>query len=192
MGQKYAAYDANGNITAFYDSIDSPVPAEVANVLKLTDAQWQACINEPGKWCAPAGVLTAVPAPSVAQQLASAQAAQIAALSASCAAAIVAGFTSTALGSVYTYPSKLTDQQNLSASVLASLMPGLPANWMTPFWCEDAGGNWSFVSHTAQQIQRVGQDGKEAILACIEKNQTLVEEAKKATSIEDVLAVDWT
>lgn len=191
MGQKFAAYSAQGAITAFYDSVDSPVPDGVVNVMELTDEQWRTCINEQGKWYAPGGVLTTMPAPTSAQQLASAQAAQLASLSASCAAAIVGGFTSTALGSVYTYPSKPTDQQNLSASVLASLMPDLPANWQTPFWCEDATGKWAFVNHTAAQIQQVGQDGKAAILDCMAKNATLSAEVMAAATVGAVQAITW-
>ncbi|PAJ77731.1 phage tail assembly chaperone [Burkholderia ubonensis] len=40
MGQKYAAFDAQGNITAFYDSVDSPAPDGVANVVEISAAQW--------------------------------------------------------------------------------------------------------------------------------------------------------
>ncbi|MEF9443650.1 phage tail protein [Burkholderia sp. MS389] len=31
-GKKFAAFDAQGNVTAFYDSVDSPVPDEVSAV----------------------------------------------------------------------------------------------------------------------------------------------------------------
>ncbi|BCF96645.1 hypothetical protein PPGU19_012140 [Paraburkholderia sp. PGU19] len=48
MGQKFAAYDAQGNITAYYDAIDSPVPSGVTSTLEITDAQWQACISTQG------------------------------------------------------------------------------------------------------------------------------------------------
>ncbi|KVC87936.1 phage tail protein [Burkholderia ubonensis] len=44
MGQKYAAFDAQGNITAFYDSIDSPVPQGVT-VIDISDEQWRDLIN---------------------------------------------------------------------------------------------------------------------------------------------------
>ncbi|KVN23559.1 tail fiber assembly protein [Burkholderia pyrrocinia] len=39
MGQKFAAFDAQGNITAFYDSIDSPVPQGVP-VIEISNEQW--------------------------------------------------------------------------------------------------------------------------------------------------------
>lgn len=72
MGQKYAAYDAIGSITAYYDSIDSPVPAGV-NVIQITGAQWKTCISSQG-WTVSSGTLVA-PAPLTTAQLAAQQAA---------------------------------------------------------------------------------------------------------------------
>ena len=48
MGQKFAAYDAQGNITAYYDSVDSPIPSGVTDVLAITDEQWQSCLSTAG------------------------------------------------------------------------------------------------------------------------------------------------
>lgn len=48
MGQKFVAFDSNGDIAAFYDSEDSPVPAGVNSVIEITDAQWQTCVSTPG------------------------------------------------------------------------------------------------------------------------------------------------
>ncbi|KVO02860.1 hypothetical protein [Burkholderia ubonensis] len=39
MGQKYAAFSAQGAITAFYDSADSPVPQGVS-VIAISEQQW--------------------------------------------------------------------------------------------------------------------------------------------------------
>lgn len=94
-------------------------------------------------------------------------------LDAACAATILGGFSSDALGTAYTYPAKDTDQQNLASSVLASLMPGLPGDWTTPFWCADETGNWAMRPHTAVQIQQVGVDGKTAIIAAIQQKAAL-------------------
>lgn len=129
----------------------------------------------------------ALKAPTLAQ----AQVTQIQSLSMACQSAISMGFSSTALGSVHTYPAKDTDQQNLSASILASLLPGLPNTWTTPFWCEDSNGNWALLPHTVAQIQQVGQDGKAAILANIEKNAGLAAQVSAATSIAAVQAIIW-
>lgn len=135
--------------------------------------------------------VVAPPAPTAAALLAQAQASQIQILSAACQAEILAGFTSSALGSAYTYPAKPTDQQNLSASVLASLMPGLASTWTTPFWCADASGVWAMRAHTAAQIQQVGIDGKAATVAAIEKNATLAGQVQAATTVAAVQAIVW-
>jgi len=44
MGKKFAAFDASGNITAFYDDEDSPVPDGVQS-LELSHDQWMTCIT---------------------------------------------------------------------------------------------------------------------------------------------------
>lgn len=135
------------------------------------------------------GEVVIVPAPSAT--LSEVQAAKVAELSAACQAHIYAGFQSSALGTVHTYPAKDKDQANLSGSVVASLLPGLPAGWVTPFWCEDAAGAWAFVPHTAAQIQQVGADGKSAIIAALEKNATLATQVMAATTVAAVQAVAW-
>lgn len=72
MSQKFAAFDAQGNITAFYDNIDSPVPIGV-NAIQITDAQWQTCISTPG-FTVKSGALVA-PSPPTATQIAAQKAA---------------------------------------------------------------------------------------------------------------------
>lgn len=128
--------------------------------------------------------------PKPAPTLDDLKAAKVAALSISCKAAIVAGFDSSALGSVHHYPSKDTDQMNLSSSVLASILPGNPADWTTPFWCAD-GDTWAFVPHTATQIQQVGRDAKAAILTLMAKNAQLAAQAMAATDPAELDAIAW-
>ena len=108
-----------------------------------------------------------------------------------CRAAIIAGFVSDALGSAHTYPSEETDQANLSSSVLASILPGNPGNWATPFLCADAAGNWDYRAHTAVQIRKVGVDAKAAILAKLIAKAELFKTVMQAQSIEAVEAVSW-
>jgi hypothetical protein len=72
MGQKFAAYNAQGAITGFYDSVDSPLPTGVT-ALEITDAQWQTCLATPGYSVAD-GALVA-PATPTAAQIAAQQAA---------------------------------------------------------------------------------------------------------------------
>ena len=120
-----------------------------------------------------------------------AKTAQLAILSASCQAQIYAGFQSSALGTVHTYPAKDKDQSNLAASVLASMYPDLPSNWTTPFWCCDSNGVWAFVPHTSAQIQQVGVDGKVAIVSALQKNAALQAQVRAANTVADVEAVTW-
>lgn len=118
--------------------------------------------------------------------------AALAILEAGCAATILEGFTSAALGQPYRYPAKLTDQSNLQASVLASLFPGLAEDWSTPFWCQDAAGTWAYRPHTAAQIQQVGTDGKDAINACIAHKIQLEQQLAKANTLAEAEAITWT
>ncbi|MFL9898554.1 phage tail assembly chaperone [Paraburkholderia fungorum] len=48
MGQKQAACDSTGAIVAFYDTIDSPAPENVA-VANITDEQWQFLLDGQAK-----------------------------------------------------------------------------------------------------------------------------------------------
>ena len=105
--------------------------------------------------------------------------------------AIVGGFVSSALGSPHLYPSNETDQGNLIASVTASLYPGLPGDWTTPFLCADAAGHWTYRNHTAAQIQQVGADGKAAILGKLVAKAQKHLQVDAAESIEAVEAVSW-
>ena len=119
---------------------------------------------------------------------------KLAELDAACAAAIVLGFTSDALGEVHTYPSKGTDQANLTASfadALAALLAG-EEDWTTPFWCMNSAGIWDMREHTAAQITAVGKTGKAIILAYQQKNIALQKKVLAATTAEEVAAISWT
>ena len=131
------------------------------------------------------------PAPTAAQILAQAQTTQSAALTSACAAAIVAGFASSALGSAHTYPSQPTDQTNLIGAVTASQSPGLPSTWACNFWCADSSGAWAFRSHTAAQIQQVLADGLAAREALSTKLAGLVAQVQAAATTAAVQAIVW-
>lgn len=181
---QFLTYNGNGPFTGAYIQDEPPVGV---SYIEVGDADY---LN----WCNLSyqdGAIVPTPGPSAAQQLATSQAAQKASVSQACQDAILAGFTSSALGSPHAYPAKFTDQQNLNASVTASLLPGVDANWTTPFWCAGADGNWTYAEHTAAQIQRAGADGKAAILACLTKNQQLAAQIDAATTIEAVQAITW-
>lgn len=65
MSQKFAAYDAQGRINAFYDDEDSPPPAGVAT-LEITDEEWQTCLGLPS-YTVVNGALVAPTPPSAAE-----------------------------------------------------------------------------------------------------------------------------
>lgn len=78
MGQKFAAYDATGEIIAFYDDVDSPAPQGV-NTIPLSTDQWQACISGSGTYLVQNDALVLAPVDSNAE-LANAKAAVKAAI----------------------------------------------------------------------------------------------------------------
>lgn len=157
-----------------------PAPGE-HQVVQLVNGTWQ-LVTDPNYVQPP-------PPPSL-DELKATKAEEI---SNACAAQIMGGLPSSALGQVYTYPTKLTDQSNLSASILDSLLPVNTADgsYTTPFWCMDGGGNWAWVNHTAIQIQQVGRDLKLEILNCQGKNANLQAQIQAATTIDAVNAITW-
>jgi hypothetical protein len=179
MGQKYAAYNAQGAITGFYDSVDSPVPPGV-NAIAITNAQWLAAIG--GGYTVVSGALVAPATPSAAQLLAQAQAAQIAALSATCQGAIVAGFSSSALGSAYAYPSTLQDQMNQNTVAGGSMGGSL--------WCE-MGGAWAMKAHTQAQAQAVVANFAAWLNACQQQLVSLTAQVNGAATVAAAQAISW-
>lgn len=127
------------------------------------------------------------PGPKISQV----RALQLRVIEKACEADIVAGFTSAALGEEHTYPSKLTDQANLAASVSVSREPYLPEGWYAPFWCVDAEGAWEYRHHTAEQIRRVGMDGYLSNLAKLQRKGQLEAQINEAATPEEVVAITW-
>lgn len=115
---------------------------------------------------------------------------KIAELRAACNATMISGYASSALGTPHTYPSTQLDQQNMIASVTASLLP-TPPGWSTPFWCVDANGVWALTLHTVQQIQQAGLDGKAFIVSCQQKLLSLSTQTLMANTADAVAAIVW-
>lgn len=115
--------------------------------------------------------------------LATARTNKIAALTTACAAAITAGFQSSALGSAYTYPSTLTDQSNQQSA--ASNPSG------GSLWCESAGGTWALVAHTQAQAQAVLESFVAQLNSCQEKLATLTTQVNAATTAAAAQAIAW-
>ena len=128
---------------------------------------------------------------ALAPSLGEIRAARIAALRAACAAAIVGGFTSSALGAPHTYPSAPTDQVNLMGSATASLLPGITESWSTPFWCADAGGAWAYRAHSAAAIQALFDAGKDHVVACQTALAVLTAEVESAADAAAISAIVW-
>ncbi|CAJ0809235.1 hypothetical protein [Ralstonia flaminis] len=187
MNQKFAAHDSQGHITAYYDSIDSPVPEGVTNIIEITHDEWQACLNQPG-YAVTNGTLVAPLPPTEAQLLKQAQAGLSNKVNAACANALVGGFTSSALGGAHAYPSQDDDQRNLQNAVSAAAIA--PSNWTTPIWCA-SNDAWSFAPHTAAQVQQVNADWLAYRVAAQQKYAGLIAKINAATSIEEVQAIDW-
>ena len=118
------------------------------------------------------------PGPTLGQ----AQAAQIALLRTACQSAITGGFTSSALGSVYGYPSDPTSQSNLN-TVAGSPSGGSP-------WCE-SGGVWAMKPHTQSQAQAVLASFVAWLNACQAQLATLTGEVQAATTVSAVQAITW-
>lgn len=120
--------------------------------------------------------------PTDAYLLAKAQTEKITSLSAACQTYLLAGFTSSALGSTHNYPSTLTDQQN-QASVAASGAGG-------SLWCE-TGSIWGFMAHTDAQATQVVTDWKTYLNAAQTKLQTLAASVNAATTVAAVQVISW-
>lgn len=170
--------DAGNNGIGSHAYAEAP-SAYPSNEFPCSSAQAQ----NPTMWQLTSGALV--------QSLSATQAAQIAALKAACASAITGGYTSSALGAAYTYPSGPTDQLNMTASVVASQLPNLPSTWTTPFWCADSTGAWAMRAHTAAQIQQAGSDGKAWVTSCQTKLDGLVTQVMTATTPSAVQAIVW-
>jgi hypothetical protein len=126
-----------------------------------------------------------------AMSLEQARADKLAELAALCAAEITAGIESGALGEKHIYPSLQTDQANLTASVVASILPGVDDKWVTPILCRNPAGLWAYRDHTARQVQQVGNDMKNVILTARVKRAKLADVAMTASSIAALRAIKW-
>lgn len=189
MGQKIAAYNADtGQITAFYDSVDSPVPDNIQTMtLDITDEQYKMLQANPG-YTIQNGALTP---PSESMTLAQAQAAQLAAISAACQAAILKGFVSSALGTPHTYPMDMTSQSNLQAAVIRCGLSNPPPPATIDFMCADVNGVWARRPHTPQQIVAAALDGMNYVQAMLAKNDQYAAQINAATTVANVQAVIW-
>jgi len=95
--------------------------------------------------------------------------------------AILAGFTSDALGSNHTYGGKETDQINLVGAAASGAD--------MPFPCADSNGVWERRIHTAAQLQTAlahGSEYKQAVLTALDARRAEIEAASDLAEIENV------
>lgn len=111
------------------------------------------------------------------------QSQQRAKVSAGCAATIVGGFQSSALGSPYTYPSDNNTQANVSSLVAAGNGGSI--------WCGNASNVWTFMAHTEAQATQVQKDMSAFIQAQQTRYAGLVAQIDAATTPAEVEAINW-
>jgi hypothetical protein len=187
---QYAYFDPiTRKVIGWFDTsaFDCVLP-DAELLVTLTPDEWEANANEP-RWVTDRLVLSASPldSPVTLDQV---KAAKLAEISTACAAEIVGGFSSSALGASHTYPSQATDQSNLMAAVLSSL--SAPAEgWETPVWCVDSSGSGTYRMHTATQVQAVGNDSLSARNAALAKKAALEVRISQAVIVEQVQAASW-
>ncbi len=186
MGQKYAAYGTSGQITGFYDSIDSPPPAGIS-VIEITDAQWQTCLSQPG-WTVSAGVLTP---PSSVYLVSAAKSAQSAMLQQSYQSAISAPlpFTNSAgVTSSYAFGNTVAPSGSNAQNLLTQIIAAGSAAWKAGVWFDTNG--------IAQTMTFADLQG---LAAAIEAMETPDEQAlmskladvQAATTVAAVQAIVW-
>lgn len=185
MAQKHAAYDTNGNITGFYDEVDSPLPKGVT-AIAISDEEWQACLLTQAH-TVQNGKLVAPTPPTPAEALSKAQSLQIANLRNAEQTTLTRGFTSNALGTPHMYPSSAVELQALSQAVTEAMAEQSTVN----VWCQDSSGNWGYVPHTAAQVVQVQQDWQTFRRSKQQELMQLVGQVKAAATVAAVQAVKW-
>jgi hypothetical protein len=185
MGQKYAAYNAQGAIIAFYDSVDSPVPSGV-NAIEISDSQWQTCCSVPG-WTVTDGALVAPVPPTAAQVLAAAQASQSALIDSAYYSATQQPISfKTAAGVTETFQTDADSQTLVMQTTQGYQIAGsVPAGF---YW---KAADDTLVPFTLADLQGLYS----AILAqgwsAFQKRTALKQQIKAATTVSAVEGITW-
>ncbi|MDE3023317.1 MAG: DUF4376 domain-containing protein, partial [Pseudomonadota bacterium] len=164
---------------------DSPVPKGVT-AIKITDAEWQACLSTPGYTVAN-GALVAPAAPTSAQLLAQAQAAQIASLSSAYRSAIVTPVSYTSKGGV----TKTYQADPASQTLLMQATQGYGIAGATPtgfYWKSEDNTE---VPFTLADLQGLYMAMLSQGWTAFQHLQSLKSQVSAATSISAVQAITW-
>lgn len=124
---------------------------------------------------------TALPADQPA--LEDIKAARMAYINQACSAEIVAGFDSSALGSVHHYTATLEDQANLSGLILLGVDDA--------FTCVNASGIKAMRPHSIAQLKQVLADGAAAKKSCLVRARLLKDEVAVAADSVSLDAIIW-
>lgn len=106
-----------------------------------------------------------------------------------CQLMIAAGFSSSALGAAYIYPTDDASQRNLVSAAMSAAIAN--STWTRPFWCADSSGVWEMRSHTAAQMQQVNSDFDNFIAAAQTKLATLKASLAAAMTSTQAEAIVW-
>lgn len=106
------------------------------------------------------------------------------AINTDCRAAIIGGFTSSALGTPHVYDSEETDQINIVGAALAGVDQ--------PYKCLDPSTDVkSFHLHTAAQLQQLLADGAARKYRCIAQANLLKAQVQAAQTYEELQTIVW-
>lgn len=181
MGQKLAAHDSQGIITAFYDSKDSP-PPDGAQVIEITKEEWLAAISTSGYM-----VLNgALVAPTDASLLAQARSAQCAAMDVQYAAAIAQDISfTTAAGVMKTYQADAVSRSNARDMIAAYTTGGVPTGF---YWLAKDNTPVPFTLGDLQGLAKaMGDQG----WAAFQRLQDRKASIRAASTVSAVQAIVW-
>lgn len=135
----------------------NPVPSWVTNTFDDTDTNAQSAFNDPAHYTYTNGTWTYTP-PSNQEQLNQTKSQRIAYLNSTYAQTLTKGFTSSALGTVYTYGLADSDEKEWKALNVAITRNAYPTTGY-PLKCYDSTGTVQYLTHTQAQAEQVLLDG---------------------------------
>ena len=163
--------DGNGMSARFYPEEPTSYPS---NEIPCTEAQ----AKIPAAYQVVNG--------QIVESLSYAKTSQIALLRSACQSAITGDFTSSALGSVYSYPSDANTQTNINSAA------GNPSGGEIRCTLTPTAPSWPLVAHTQSQAQTVLTALMAWVNGCQNQLDTLIAQVNAATTVSEVRAITWT
>ena len=161
------------------DKFSYTAPPSGTDTLAVTAEEWA---SQSGTWYVVNGALTQTNPNALPQ----AQARQIALLRSACQSAITGDFTSSALGSVYSYPSDANTQTNINSAA------GNPSGGEIRCTLTPTAPSWPLVAHTQSQAQTVLTALMAWVNGCQNQLDILIAQVNAATTVSEVRAITWT